>query len=72
MPAADRGNRGPGQRPRSAPQPEDEPTILCVGSLEPRKNHAAVLYAAETLWREGRRFRVQLIGGSGWGTTFPY
>jgi glycosyltransferase involved in cell wall biosynthesis len=47
------------------------PTILCVGSFEPRKNHVAVLYAAETLWREGLEFRVQLIGGSGWGNELP-
>jgi glycosyltransferase involved in cell wall biosynthesis len=43
---------------------------LCVGSFEPRKNQIAVLYAAETLWREGHKFRVRLIGGTGWGTDF--
>ncbi len=38
------------------------PLILSVGTLEGRKNHAALLSACETLWREGRRFRLRLIG----------
>jgi glycosyltransferase involved in cell wall biosynthesis len=42
------------------------PVVLVVGSHEPRKNHVAVLHAAERLWREGRRFRLRFIGGSGW------
>lgn len=40
------------------------PLVLCVGSQEPRKNHLAVLHAAEILWREGLRFRVRFIGGA--------
>lgn len=47
------------------------PTVLVVGSHEPRKNHLAVLHAAELLWREGRRFELVFIGGSGWGDEFP-
>ena len=47
------------------------PLILVVGSHEPRKNHLAVLHAAEVLWREGLRFRLTFIGGSGWGDDFP-
>ena len=47
------------------------PMVLSVGSHEPRKNHLAVLYAAETLWREGLSFSLQFIGGSGWGDDFP-
>lgn len=42
------------------------PTILCVGSHEPRKNHLAVLHAAELLWREGLDFSLVFIGGKGW------
>ena len=49
-------------------QETDEPEILAVGSHEPRKNHLAVLHAAEVLWREGLRFRLRFIGGSGWTT----
>lgn len=44
------------------------PLVLMVGSFEPRKNHLAVLHAAEQLWREGLEFQLRLIGGSGWGT----
>jgi glycosyltransferase involved in cell wall biosynthesis len=47
----------------------DVPEVLVVGSHEPRKNHLAVLHAAEVLWREGLRFRLHLIGGPGWTTT---
>lgn len=36
--------------------------IVCVGSLEPRKNHLALLREAETLWRRGIQFSLQLIG----------
>ena len=48
-----------------APQPrvEGEPVrILCVATLEPRKNHLALLDAAEKLWAEGAQFRLELIG----------
>ena len=45
----------------------DLPMVLCVGSHEPRKNHLAVLHAAELLWREGVRFTLTFVGGSSWG-----
>ena len=38
------------------------PIILCVGSLEGRKNHLALLEACETLWSAGTRFELHLIG----------
>jgi glycosyltransferase involved in cell wall biosynthesis len=44
------------------PQPGGEPEVLCVGSLEPRKNHLALLTACDRLWAEGYRFRLRLIG----------
>ena len=34
-------------------------------------DHLAVLHAAEVLWREGLRFDLRFIGGSGWGAEFP-
>lgn len=43
--------------------PTDVPLILCVGSQEGRKNHLAILFAAELLWREGLEFRLRFIGG---------
>lgn len=44
----------------------DMPLVLVVGSHEPRKNHMAVLQAAEVLWREGHRFSLSFIGGNAW------
>jgi len=44
------------------------PLVLCVGSHEPRKNHMAVLYAAESMWLEGRRFALAFIGGNSWNS----
>jgi glycosyltransferase involved in cell wall biosynthesis len=42
------------------------PLVLCVGSHEPRKNHLAVLHAAELLWRRGHRFSLTFVGGNSW------
>jgi glycosyltransferase involved in cell wall biosynthesis len=42
--------------------PSDPPVVLCVSSLEGRKNHLALLEACETLWQRGRRFELHLIG----------
>ncbi len=44
------------------------PLVLVVGSHEPRKNHVAVLHAAELLWREGHRFSLTFIGGNSWNS----
>jgi glycosyltransferase involved in cell wall biosynthesis len=43
-----------------------DPTILVVGTHEPRKNHPRILFAAEELWREGLRFHLTFIGSRGW------
>jgi len=46
-----------------SPSPSSEPpTILSVGSIEGRKNHLALLNAAEALWARGRRFKLHIIG----------
>lgn len=42
------------------------PLVLVVGSHEPRKNHLAVLQAAELLWRNGSRFELVFVGGASW------
>jgi glycosyltransferase involved in cell wall biosynthesis len=47
------------------------PLVLSVGSLEPRKNHLALLHAAERLWRDHLHFELLLIAGSGWGDEIP-
>lgn len=38
------------------------PTVLCVGSIEGRKNHAALLDACESLWGRGARFQLRMVG----------
>ena len=38
------------------------PSLLSVGILEPRKNQTLLLDAAETLWREGLEFELNLVG----------
>lgn len=45
---------------------ESRPLVLCVGSHEPRKNHLAVLHAAELAWQAGHRFSLAFIGGNSW------
>lgn len=42
------------------------PVVVVVGSHEPRKNHMAVLHAAELLWRRGERFALAFLGGNSW------
>jgi len=42
------------------------PMVLVVGSHEPRKNHLAVLFAAEALWAQGLEFSLTFIGGHSW------
>jgi glycosyltransferase involved in cell wall biosynthesis len=44
------------------------PLVLVVGSHEPRKNHLAVLHAAELLWRDGQEFSLSFVGGNSWGS----
>jgi glycosyltransferase involved in cell wall biosynthesis len=36
--------------------------LLCISTIEGRKNHLALLEACETLWAEGLAFELQLIG----------
>ena len=43
-----------------------DPTVLVVGTHEPRKNHLRILFAAEELWRKGSKFHLAFIGSRGW------
>ena len=58
--------------PTAAAPARSIPLVLSVGSLEPRKNHLALLYAAERLWRDHLHFELLLIAGSGWGDEIPH
>ena len=42
------------------------PSILMVGTVEPRKNYTQALSAFERLWREGRDVNLVIVGGAGW------
>jgi glycosyltransferase involved in cell wall biosynthesis len=48
--------------PAAAEFPATVPRVLCVGTIEGRKNHLALLEACEALWAEGRQFELQLLG----------
>jgi len=48
--------------------PDDRALVVVVGSNEPRKNHLAVLHAAELLRARGLDFRLVFLGGRGWGS----
>lgn len=42
--------------------PDAPPVVLCVGSIEGRKNHLALLDACAARWAAGDRFSLHLIG----------
>ncbi|WP_419759661.1 glycosyltransferase family 4 protein [Acidisoma sp.] len=44
----------------------DSPTFLSVGTLEPRKNHAVLLDAFDSLWDRGVAADLCVIGRKGW------
>ncbi len=42
--------------------PTADPVVLCVGTIEGRKNHLALLDGCAQLWAGGARFQLRLIG----------
>jgi glycosyltransferase involved in cell wall biosynthesis len=52
-------------RVRTQYSPE-RPYLLMVGTLEPRKNHAATLHALARLKAQGFPHRLLVVGGQGW------
>jgi glycosyltransferase involved in cell wall biosynthesis len=42
------------------------PTLLMVGTLEPRKAHAQALDAFELLWKQGLAVNLVIVGKAGW------
>jgi len=55
---------GPGKNDagRSPGPTLTSPVMLCVGTLEGRKNHRQLLDACEQLWAQGRSFTLRIIG----------
>ncbi|MGQ0484085.1 MAG: glycosyltransferase family 4 protein [Hyphomicrobiales bacterium] len=45
-----------------------KPSVLMVGTLEPRKGHNQVLAAFETLWKRGHEINLVIVGRPGWKT----
>lgn len=45
-----------------------EPFILCVGSLEPRKNHRALLDAFDLVWARGVDLSLVIVGRPGYAS----
>lgn len=52
----------PAEEVTCAPSVGSRPRLLCVGTIEGRKNHAALLAASEELWTRGFDFELELIG----------
>ncbi|QCI93578.1 glycosyltransferase family 1 protein [Novosphingobium sp. EMRT-2] len=42
------------------------PSLLMVGTIEPRKGHKDALRAMEVLWKAGHPTQLVLVGGKGW------
>lgn len=50
-----------------APSDELNPARFCVvGTIEPRKNHAAALAAFQSLWADGVQAELLFVGRAGW------
>lgn len=43
-----------------------QPYLLMVGTIEPRKSHAAALDAFERLWQRGEPLAICIVGKEGW------
>ena len=56
------GIEPPCSTPPATSAPAPAPVVLCVASLEGRKNHLALLDACEALWQRGLRFELHLVG----------
>ncbi|MEM1445126.1 MAG: glycosyltransferase family 1 protein [Planctomycetota bacterium] len=55
-------------RPNLPPCFLGDPTVLCVGTLEPRKDHATLLDAFERYWEDGGEARLLIAGKIGWNS----
>ncbi|MEM1097583.1 MAG: glycosyltransferase family 1 protein [Planctomycetota bacterium] len=53
-------------RPNLPPCFLGDPTVLCVGTLEPRKDHTTLLDAFERYWSGGGEARLLIAGKIGW------
>jgi len=56
----------PPDTPQLLAQLAARPSLLMVGTVEPRKGHAQTLSACDILWREGTDFNLVIVGKQGW------
>jgi len=56
------GIDAPAAAPRDAAARWRMPVVLCLCTIEGRKNHLALLEACERLWQEGLHFELRLAG----------
>lgn len=55
-------SRLPDASPLPAERANPLPVLLMIGSIEVRKNHLALLEAADSLWAKGLGFELRLVG----------
>jgi glycosyltransferase involved in cell wall biosynthesis len=51
---------------KTVPASFDRPAVLCVGTVEPRKNHLRILEAMRIAQHAGSRFTGVFVGNAGW------
>lgn len=66
LPAASNPGPADAELVRRAGVQDDATLVLAIGSHEPRKNHLALLQAAELVWRDGLPFTLVIAGGNSW------
>ena len=71
--AADRSRTGSGAQAADTPAVDaaaaeavDEPFVMAVSTMEPRKNYGLLMRAAATARRRGARFRLVIVANPGW------
>ena len=67
--AAGTAGAPPDPLPDDAPPPDrttDEPFVMAVSTLEPRKNYGLLMRAAAVARRGGARFRLVVVANPGW------
>lgn len=68
LPAAGAGDAAaaPGDFPELPAALAARPSLLMVGTIEPRKGHLQALAACELLWQQGLDVNLVIVGNEGW------
>ncbi|WP_200285210.1 glycosyltransferase [Rhabdochromatium marinum] len=68
FPPAANGNTASAPRlpPALATALAARPSLLMVGTLEPRKGHRHAIHALQRLWADGHDLNLIIVGGEGW------